>query len=85
MERLHQHPYDLVLMDVMMPRLDGLEATRRIRRELPKSRQPRVIALTARALRSDREACLAAGMDGYLPKPVRMDALASILRPAAQA
>ncbi|MGB3542242.1 response regulator, partial [Rubrivirga sp.] len=80
LERLQQHTYDFVLMDVMMPRLDGLEATRRLRRELPEDQQPRVIALTARALRSDREACLAAGMDGYLPKPVRLDALASVLR-----
>ena len=85
LERLRQHPYDLVLMDVMMPRLDGLEATRRLRRELPPGDQPRVIALTARALRSDREACLAAGMDGFLSKPVRLDALASVLRPTAEA
>ena len=79
LDRLHQHPYDVVLMDVMMPELDGLEATRRIRRELPRDEQPRVIALTARALRSDREACLAAGMDDYLSKPVRLDALAEAL------
>ena len=85
LERLHQHQYDYVLMDVMMPRLDGLEATRRLRREIPAEQQPRVIALTARALRSDREACLAAGMDGYIPKPVRLDALASVLRPRAVA
>jgi len=83
LERLHQSDYDVVLMDVMMPRLDGLETTRRLRRELPQSRQPRVIALTARALRSDREACLAAGMDGYLSKPVRLDALATALSGAA--
>ena len=83
LERLEQHAYDLVLMDVMMPRLDGLETTRRLRRGLPAAEQPRVIALTARALRSDREACLSAGMDGYLSKPVRMDALAEALRPAA--
>ncbi len=82
LERLEQHAYDLVLMDVMMPRLDGLETTRRLRRDLPAAEQPRVIALTARALRSDREACLSAGMDGYLSKPVRMDALAEALKPA---
>ena len=82
LERLDQHAYDVVLMDVMMPRLDGLEATRRLRRDVPAADQPRVIALTARALRSDREACLSAGMDGYLSKPVRLDALAEALRPA---
>ncbi|WP_412070312.1 PAS domain-containing protein [Rubrivirga sp. IMCC43871] len=78
--RVHQTAYDVVLMDVMMPVLDGLEATRRLRRELPTDRQPRVVALTARALRRDREACLAAGMDDYLTKPVRLGALADALR-----
>ena len=80
LDRLHQRPYDVVLMDVMMPRMDGLEATRRLRRELPAERQPRVVALTARAMRGDREACLAAGMDGYLSKPFRLDALAEALQ-----
>ena len=84
LDRLHQHAYDVVLMDVMMPVLDGLEATRRLRRDLPPEQQPRVVALTARAMRSDREACLSAGMDGYLSKPVRIDALAEALKPAAR-
>ena len=83
LDRLRGQAYDVVLMDVMMPRLDGLEATRRLRRELPAGEQPHVVALTARALRSDREACLAAGMDGCLAKPVRLEALAEVLRPAA--
>ncbi len=82
LERLEQHVYDLVLMDVMMPRMDGLEATRCIRREVAPADQPKIVALTARALRSDREACLLAGMDGYLSKPVRLDALTEALRPA---
>ena len=81
--RVHETAYDVVLMDVMMPVLDGLEATRRLRQELPPDRQPRVVALTARALRSDREACLAAGMDDYLTKPVRLGSLAAALRPLA--
>ena len=78
LERIRQQTYDLVLMDVMMPELDGLEVTRRLRRELPQDCQPRVVALTARALRHDREACFAAGMDGYLPKPVRIEALRGV-------
>ena len=72
-------PYDVVLMDVQMPVLDGLAATRRLRAELPADRQPRVVAMTANALAEDREQCLAAGMDDYLAKPVRRDELAAAL------
>ncbi|MBW0116245.1 hybrid sensor histidine kinase/response regulator [Pseudonocardia abyssalis] len=71
--------YDVVLMDVCMPELDGMEATRRIRRRLRGS-GPRIVAVTADALPGDREACLAAGMDDHLTKPLRPAELASALR-----
>ena len=76
-------PYDVVLMDVQMPELDGLGATTRIRRELGEDRQPRIIAMTASALAEDRERALAAGMDDFLSKPVRREELAAALQRAA--
>jgi CheY-like chemotaxis protein len=74
-----RRPYDLILMDVLMPELDGLDATRQIREKLPKERQPRIVAMTANALTGDRELCLAAGMDDYISKPVQLDELAKVL------
>ncbi|HET9211941.1 MAG TPA: ATP-binding protein [Thermoanaerobaculia bacterium] len=70
LEALRRQPYDLILMDVQMPGMDGLEAARRIRAEFPVERQPRIVALTANVLREQREACLAAGMDDFVQKPV---------------
>ncbi|MBK7828040.1 MAG: response regulator [Nannocystis sp.] len=70
LEALARHTYDVVLMDVQMPEMDGLEATRRIRQQ-PGS-QPRIIAMTANAMDSDRQACLAAGMDDYVSKPIQV-------------
>jgi signal transduction histidine kinase/CheY-like chemotaxis protein len=76
-------PYDLVLMDVQMPEMDGLEATRRIRSIVSDGQssvtQPRIVAMTANAMQGDREACLAAGMDDYLAKPIRPEELAVVL------
>ncbi|AKQ67818.1 Signal transduction histidine kinase [Myxococcus hansupus] len=74
-----QKRYDVVLMDLQMPEMDGLEATRRIRQELPPRAQPWVIAMTANAMDSDREQCFSAGMDDFLGKPIRVDALTSAL------
>jgi CheY-like chemotaxis protein len=76
--------HDVVLMDVQMPELDGLEATRRIRRQWP-DRSLRVVAMTANAMAGDREACLAAGMDDYIAKPIRPAELRAALERTAPA
>jgi CheY-like chemotaxis protein len=72
-------PYDLVLMDVHMPASDGIEATRRIRAAEADGPRTPIIALTADALSEDRDACLKAGMDGFLTKPLDRERLADIL------
>lgn len=71
--------FDLVFMDVQMPRMDGLEATGRIRDGLAEDEQPRIVALTAHAAESDRKRCLEAGMDGYLAKPIEIGELVAVL------
>lgn len=80
LEALSRRTYDVVLMDVRMPALDGLETTRRLRAELPPERQPHIIAMTASALAGDREICLTAGMDDYITKPVQRETLAAALQ-----
>jgi CheY-like chemotaxis protein len=78
-------PYDLVLMDIQMPQLDGIEATKQIRaREEPDRRTP-VLALTANTLVEDRNACFEAGMDGFLIKPLNREKLAEALSGLAAA
>jgi CheY-like chemotaxis protein len=71
--------YDVVLMDVQMPEMDGLEASRRIGARWPKDERPRIVAMTANAMAGDREECIAAGMDDYVTKPIRVDALVEAL------
>ncbi|HWQ19608.1 MAG TPA: PAS domain S-box protein [Methanotrichaceae archaeon] len=85
LKALELQDYDLVLMDIQMPEMDGFETTNEIRKRWPAGKQPRIIALTAYALKGDRERCLEAGMDGYIAKPVKMDDLrAALLRCEAQ-
>ncbi|MDE3133391.1 MAG: GAF domain-containing protein [Acidobacteriota bacterium] len=79
LDALERQPYDVVLMDVQMPELDGLDATRQICARWPAERRPRIIAMTANALPEDREACFAAGMHDYVAKPIRYDELAAAL------
>jgi CheY-like chemotaxis protein len=76
---LKSKPYDIILMNLRMPEMDGLEATRLIRERCPPSLQPRIIALTAYILPNSREICLNAGMNDFIPKPVKMSDLAKML------
>jgi CheY-like chemotaxis protein len=79
LQALQRQHYDIVLMDVQMPEMDGLDATRRIRQEFPANRQPRIIAMTANAFAEDRDRCIEAGMDDYISKPVRKETLAAAI------
>ena len=84
LESVARQPYDVVLMDVQMPEMDGLEATRRITAKWPPRERPRIVAMTANAMQGDREVCLAAGMDDYVTKPIRVDALVEALMQVTQ-
>ena len=75
LEALQRQSYDVILMDVQMPEMDGLEASRAIHKDWPIEERPRIVALTANAMHGDREECLAAGMDDYLTKPIQIYAL----------
>ena len=79
-EAVERQTYDVVLMDVQMPEMDGLQASRTIVKRWPKeTERPRIVAMTANAMQGDREECLAAGMDDYVTKPIRVDALVQAL------
>lgn len=71
--------FDVIFMDMQMPELDGITATQRIRAEFPKNKQPIIIAMTANAMESDKQACLAAGMNDYISKPILPEAIEAAL------
>ena len=82
--KLQRAAYDVVFMDVQMPDMDGLAATRRVRQDWPPDRQPRIIAMTAAAFPEDRVRCLEAGMDDYISKPLDLEQLAEALHRVGQ-
>ena len=84
LEAVLRQRYDLILMDVHMPEMDGLEATREIKQIIPQIVQPYIIALTAGVLQHDRELCIEAGMDLFLSKPFKIDSLVTVLREVYQ-
>ncbi len=79
LDALKRQHYDVILMDVQMPELDGEQATIEIRRSVPSKQQPRIVAMTANALKSDQERYLAAGMDDYIVKPFKVEELVRAL------
>ena len=79
-EMLRKKPYHVIFMDMQMPEMDGLEATRRIREEFPADRQPVIIAMTANAMDSGKQECLAAGMNDYISKPILPETVEAALQ-----
>ncbi|MBA3488145.1 MAG: response regulator [Longispora sp.] len=79
LEALRRQTYDIILMDIQMPEMDGLQATRQIRREWPVEQWPWIIAVTGDVTGKDRETCLAAGMDDYISKPLHEKTLKTVL------
>ena len=86
LEALARHDYDVLLLDIQMPEVDGLEVARRSWQSSPSRRErPWIIAVTANAIVGDREACLAAGMDDFVPKPMKLATLeAALVRAMAE-
>lgn len=84
LEAVQRQHYDVILMDVQMPEMDGLEATRLIRQSQAAEQRPRIVAMTANAMQGDREECLAVGMDDYLTKPIQINALQEVLERAGR-
>ena len=85
LQALEKKTYDVILMDIQMPEMDGLEATRCIRDRKKPAKQPCIIAMTAYALDGDREDCLRAGMDDYISKPINMDVLRKAIERCSEA
>jgi signal transduction histidine kinase/DNA-binding response OmpR family regulator len=79
-QSLRRQPYDVVFMDVHMPEMDGLTATKHICEEWPPATRPRIIAMTANAMKGDREKCLNAGMDDYISKPIQVEELVQAIK-----
>ncbi|HLX30628.1 MAG TPA: response regulator, partial [Casimicrobiaceae bacterium] len=78
-ESVQRQTYDVVLMDVQMPEMDGLDAAREICARFAVPARPRIVAMTANAMQGDRDMCIAAGMDDYITKPIRVDRLVEAL------
>ena len=78
-ESVRRQTYDVVLMDVQMPEMDGLDAAREICARWGPRERPKIVAMTANAMQGDRDMCLAAGMDDYLTKPIRVERLVEAL------
>jgi len=79
LDALNRQQYDVILMDIQMPDKDGVQTTLEIRKEIPAERQPRIIAMTANAMKEDHEKYLSAGMDDYIVKPVKLEELVKVL------
>jgi CheY-like chemotaxis protein len=75
LQAVERRSYDLVLMDVQMPEMDGLEATREIVARIPQAQRPWIVAMTANAMDSDRQRCMDAGMNAYIAKPIQVEEL----------